>query len=199
MKSVTTALALALAGAISTPALAQTGQQAQQEETQRDVNQQKRIEQGLKSGELTTREAGRLEREQNAVDKMEAHAAANGKVSPAEQRRIDAAQTRVSHDIHAQKHDAQIGNPDSASSRRMQADVQRDVLQEKRIRNGVSSGELTTREAGRLEHQQARADRMQANAAADGHVGAREQRTIRRTQTRDSRRIRRQKHDAQTR
>ncbi len=31
---------------------------------QRDVNQQERIEQGLESGELSTREAGQLEREQ---------------------------------------------------------------------------------------------------------------------------------------
>lgn len=37
---------------------------------QRDVNQQERIEQGLKSGALSTSEAARLEREQSAISRQ---------------------------------------------------------------------------------------------------------------------------------
>jgi len=106
-----TLLAVAIAGVFTAPAFAQTSQEDQAKETQRDVKQQQRIEQGLKSGELNSKEAGRLEREETRVDKMESHAGANGNVSPEEQRRINAAQNKVSHDIAAQKHDAQTGNP----------------------------------------------------------------------------------------
>ena len=50
-------LAAALGLAFSAGAFAQAGT------VQRDVNQQQRIEQGLQSGQLTTREASRLEGE----------------------------------------------------------------------------------------------------------------------------------------
>ncbi len=52
---------------------------------------------------------------------MEAHDLKNGNISPAEQARLNAAQNKVSSDIYKQKHDAQTGNPNSASSKRMQA------------------------------------------------------------------------------
>src|SRR5438046_1707441 len=142
------ALGAAFAGAASA---ADTGAVVQ-----RDVNQQQRIEQGLQSGQLTTREASKLEREQSRVDKMESNALKDGKMTPAEQARINREQNKVSRDIYREKHDAQTGNPNSASSKRMQADVQRNVNQEKRIEQGVQSGQLTNREAGKLEGGQAR-------------------------------------------
>ncbi|UUZ55732.1 hypothetical protein LP419_09440 [Massilia sp. H-1] len=45
----------------------------------------------------------------------------------------------------------QTGNPNSASSQRMQADVQRNVNQQTRIENGIKSGELTNHEVAKLE------------------------------------------------
>ena len=193
MRIVKMTLALSLAGLLSGAALAQT---AAEKDQQRDVNQQERIEQGLKSGELSTKEAGRLEREQQHVDRMEAHDMKDGHISAAEQARLTKAQNAASADIYKQKHDAQTGNPSSASSQRMQADVQRNVNQQQRIQNGMENGSLTNREAARLEAGQARADRKVANAAADGHVGAAEQARIQRTENRDSRQIYRKKHNA---
>jgi hypothetical protein len=163
---------------------------------QRDVNQQERIEQGLKSGELNTKEAGKLENEEKHVDKMEARDLKNGKISPAEQARLNAAQNKVSADIYKQKHDAQLGNPNSASSQRMQTDVQRNVNQESRIEQGVKSGSLTNRETGKLERGQAHVDAKEARAARNGHVGKFEQAGIQRSENRQSRRIFRKKHNA---
>jgi hypothetical protein len=163
---------------------------------QRDVNQQERIEQGLKSGQLSTKEAGSLERQEQHIDKMEARDLKNGSISPAEQARLNAAQNRVSNNIHADKHNGVTGNPNSASSQRMQADVQRNVNQEQRIRNGMDNGSLTNREAGKLERGQAHVAGREANAAADGHVGAREQRGIQRSENRQSGRVYRKKHNA---
>jgi len=162
---------------------------------QRDVNQQTRIEQGLKSGELNTREAAKLEKEEAHVDHMQAKDMKDGSLSPAEKAKLAAAQNKVSKDIYSEKHDAQTGNPNSASSKRMQADVQRNVNQETRIEQGVKSGSLSAGETAKLERGQAHVDRKEARAGADGHVGAHEQASVQRTENRQSRRIFRKKHN----
>jgi len=167
-------------------------------EIQRDVNQQQRIEQGLKSGELNTKEAARLEEGAARIDKMEQKALSDGKLSPGEKARIERAQNAESHAIYNEKHDAQKGNPNSASSQRMQADVQRNINQEKRIGQGVQSGALTNREAAKLEGGQARVHRKEARAGADGHVGAGEQRHIQGAESRQSKRIYNKKHNEKT-
>ena len=186
--------AAAIAAAFATPALAQTTGTV----VQRNVNQQERIEQGLQSGQLTTREAAKLEGEESRVDKMESRALKDGKLSPDERARIDRAQNQVSRDIYREKHDAQVGNPNSPSSQRMQADVQRNINQQQRIEQGVKSGSLTNREVSKLERGQARDNAMQYRAGRDGHVGPNEQRRIQSAENHQSGRIYREKHDAQT-
>src|SRR4051812_2467599 len=169
---------------------------AQAGTVQRDVNQQQRIEQGLQSGQLNTREASRLEREEAKVERDQARALQDGKLSPAEKARLAREQNKVSRDIYREKHDAQTGNPNSPSSKRMQADVQRDVNQQRRIEQGVRSGELNNREVARLERGQAHDSAVQARAGADGHVSPQEQRRIQKSENKQSRRIYREKHDA---
>jgi hypothetical protein len=75
--------------------------------------------------------------------------------------------------------------------------VQRNVNQQKRIENGVQNGSLNSREAARMERAQGHVERKEARAGRNGHVSAAEQHRIQRTENRDSRRIFRQKHDAQ--
>ena len=191
MKFTVTTIAAALGLAVCGGAFAQAGT------LQRDANQQQRIEQGLQSGQLNTREAARLEREEARVERDQSRAMQDGKLTPAEKARLAREQNKVSRDIYREKHDAQTGNPNSASSQRMQADVQRNVNQQNRIEQGVQSGSLTTREAAKLERGQARDSRLEARAGADGHVGAREQRRVQANENRQSGRIHREKHDAQ--
>jgi hypothetical protein len=81
----------------------------------------------------------------------------------------------------------------------MQADVQRNVNQQQRIANGINNGSVTNREAGSLERGQAHVDRKEANAAANGHVGAGEQRNIQRSENHQSNRIYNKKHNARVR
>ena len=166
---------------------------------QRDVNQQQRIENGLKDGSLTTKEAGKLEREEANVDRMQSKDLKNGTLSPQEKARLEKAQNQASRDIARAEHNGAKGNPNSASSQRMQADVQRNINQEKRIEGGVQSGSLTNREVGKLEHGQAKVDRTEANAARNGHVGAGEQRRIQHAENAQSKRIHHEKNDAQQR
>jgi hypothetical protein len=164
---------------------------------QRDVNQQTRIENGLKDGSLNTKEAGRLEKEQSNIDRLQAKDLKDGKLSPKERAQLRRDQDRASRDIKAAESNSAKGNPNSASSQRMQADVQRNVNQEKRIEQGVQSGTLTNRETGQLERGQSKIDRKEARAAKDGHVGQREQRNIQRKENTQSEEIFDKKHNAQ--
>ncbi len=72
--------------------------------------------------------------------------------------------------------------------------------QQQRIRDGIRSGELTRREARRLEIEQARIRRDEARARhSGGQFTARERLRIQRELNHSSRDIRRQKHDRQDR
>ena len=99
----TSILAAAIGLAFSSGAFAQAGAGT----IQRDVNQQQRIEQGVQSGSLTTREAGRLERGEAQVSRQEARAGVDGNVSAKEQQRVQSAENRQSKRIYRQKHDGQ--------------------------------------------------------------------------------------------
>jgi len=74
---------------------------------QRQANQEKRIDQGIASGQLNQREANRLERDQNRINRMEDRAKSDGVVTKKERARIGAAQNRTSRHIAREKHDAQ--------------------------------------------------------------------------------------------
>jgi uncharacterized membrane protein YebE (DUF533 family) len=76
---------------------------------------------------------------------------------------------------------------------------QRQANQEQRIDQGIASGELTKREAHRMNHQQAVVNRAEDRAKADGTVTAQERKRLTKVQNKTSRHIYRQKHDAQDR
>ena len=168
-------------------------------EVQRDINQENRIEQGLKSGQLSTGEAARLERGEARIDKMESRALKDGNLSPEEATRIQRAQNQESNAINKLKNNDVTGNPTSASSQRMQADVQRNINQQNRIEQGVQSGQLTNKEASQLERGQSRVDRAEARAGADGHVSAREQARIQHRENVQSKQIFKDKHNRRQR
>lgn len=73
--------------------------------------------------------------------------------------------------------------------------------QQSRIANGVHSGELTHREAGRLEHQEHAINREERNMRAvnGGRLTRGDRAMINHQQNVESRRIYNQKHDAQVR
>ena len=168
-------------------------------EQQRDTDQQQRIDQGLKSGQLSTGEAAHLEQGEAHVDHMESNADKNGNLSPAEKTRIQNAQNRESGAIAADKTNGVKGNPASASSQRLQADVGRNVKQDQRTENGIKSGQVTNREAGQIDRGQQHLDHSEAAAGANGHVSARELARSQRIANRQSNRIYSKKHNARTR
>jgi hypothetical protein len=185
------ALVWFLTAALSPAAFAQTVGT----EVQRDINQESRIEQGLKSGQLSTGEAAKLEHGESRIDRMEKNAMKDGNLSPQEADRIQRTQNAESNRINQLEHNDVTGNPNSVSSQRMQTDVQRNINQQSRIEQGVQNGSLTNKEVGNLERGQARIDRAEARAGANGHVSAGEQTRIQNKENKQSQKIFREKHN----
>ena len=71
----------------------------------RQARQDYRIHQGVRSGEITRREAYRLEREQAHIRNLERNAKADGYVSHYERDRIRAAQNAANRHIYQESHD----------------------------------------------------------------------------------------------
>lgn len=76
-------------------------------EARREVRQQARIRQGVKSGELTQHEARKLNRGQARVDRAQSAAKVDGVVTDAEAAKINKLQSHQSKEIYQQKHDNQ--------------------------------------------------------------------------------------------
>ena len=74
---------------------------------QRQANQEQRIDQGIASGQLTQREAGRLEQQQQHINTIEDKSKSDGVVTKKERARLHAAQDKASKKIYRQKHDRQ--------------------------------------------------------------------------------------------
>ena len=103
--AISTTLAVASIGAFAQAASAPSTPRVDK----REANQEKRIDQGVASGQLNAKETRRLDKEQAAITKAETNAKADGKVTKHERRKLNKMQNAASKDIHAQKHDAQTG------------------------------------------------------------------------------------------
>ena len=112
-------LALLPLAAASLGAMAQTPAPAAAASTpridQRQANQERHIDQGVASGQLTRRETRRLEHQQNAVNRAENRARADGTVTAQERARLTHMQNRASANIARQRHDGQQ-RPGAASA-----------------------------------------------------------------------------------
>lgn len=76
--------------------------------TKRQVHQQERIGQGVKSGELTPRETARLEGREQKIQHDKKAAKADGTVTHSERAKLNREENRTSRAIYRQKHDGQI-------------------------------------------------------------------------------------------
>jgi len=163
---------------------------------QRKENQQDRIAQGVKSGQLTAGETANLETKEAAINgETKADRAANGgKLTAAEKKQINKQQNQMSKQIYADKHNANTahyGNNKVGQRRENQQD---------RIAQGIKSGQLTAGETAKLENQQkginqqVKADR----AANGGKLTTGEKQQINKEQNAASKNIYNKKHNAKT-
>ncbi len=163
---------------------------------ERKENQQDRIANGVKSGQLTAGETAHLESKEAAIngETRADRAAHGGKLTAAEKQQINKQQNQLSKQIYDDKHNANTahyGNNKVGQRRENQQD---------RIAQGIKSGQLTAGETAKLEkqqkgiNQQVKADRT----ANGGKLTAGEKKQINREQNAASENIYNQKHNGNT-
>ena len=163
---------------------------------QRKENQQDRIAQGVKSGQLTAGETANLETKEAAINgETKADRAANGgKLTAAEKKQINGQQNQLSKQIYKDKHNANTahyGNNKVGQRRENQQD---------RIAQGIKSGQLTAGETAKLENQQKGINQQVAadRKANGGTLTASEKKQVNKEQNAASKNISRKKHNAKT-
>src|ERR1700687_2871047 len=163
---------------------------------QRKENQQDRIAQGVKSGQLTAGETANLETKEAAINgETKADRAANGgKLTAAEKKQINGQQNQVSKQIYKDKHNANTahyGNNKVGQRRESQQD---------RIAQGIKSGQLTAGETAKLENQQKGINQQVAadRKANGGTLTATEKKQVNNEQSAASKNIYHKKHNAKT-
>lgn len=107
IQTLVAALALTLGASAFAQAPAKPDPLATPKIDQRQASQEKRIDQGIASGALTTREAARLDKREAKIASDKAAAKLDGKVTRAERRKLTREQNSASRAIRHQKHDAQ--------------------------------------------------------------------------------------------
>jgi len=161
---------------------------------QRKENQQDRIAQGVKSGQLTAGETANLETKEAAINgETKADRAANGgKLTAAEKKQINGQQNQLSKQIYKDKHNANTahyGNNKVGQRRENQQD---------RIAQGIKSGQLTAGETAKLENQQKGINKQVAadRKANGGTLTASEKKQVNHEQNAASKNIYHKKHNA---
>jgi len=163
---------------------------------QRKENQQERIAQGVKSGQLTAGETANLETKEAAINgETKADRAANGgKLTAAEKKQVNGQQNQVSKQIYKDKHNANTAHYGDNKV------GQRRENQQDRIAQGIKSGQLTAGETAKLENQQKGINKQVAadRKANGGTLTASEKKQVNHEQNAASKNIYHQKHNAKT-
>ena len=183
-KATLSAAALVLAGA----AFGQTS-----EHKQRSDNQQDRVAQGVKSGQLTPRETANLEKKEAGINKevRTDKAADGGHLTVQQKAAVNRQQSRESKQIYADKHNTsteKYGNNSVGARRENQQD---------RIASGIASGKMNAGEAAGVERQQTNTNQqIRADRTKNGGVlTPAEKAPVNRAQNRDSKQIYADKHN----
>ena len=194
------AVALALAGLLgaSLAAHADGARTHSPRVNARQHNQHDRITQGVRSGELTRRETGRLAAEQRDIRQLERGYRSDGTLTSVERRDLHQEQNQASRHIYAQKHDAQ-DRPAVPVATRDPGVNERQANQTARIAQGVKTGELTHDEAQDLRTERRDIRELEQGYKSDGALTREERTDLHQQLGQQSEQIYEEKHDEERR
>ena len=165
----------------------------------RQHNQQQRVRQGVRSGELTRRETRNLAEGQRDIRQLERAYKSDGQLTRAERVDLHHEQNQASRDIYKQKHDARDRPVATPVATRDPGVNQRQVNQTGRIVNGVKTGELTHDEAQELRDGRREIRQTEQQYKADGALTRDERIDLHQDLNQQSRDIHEAKHNEETR
>jgi hypothetical protein len=160
----------------------------------REANQDQRIANGLRSGQMTSGEAAGAERTQSRIDQQvhNDRAANGGTLTNQEKQHINNEQNAASRQIYNDNHNANKVAPNAVDDR--------EANQQQRTAQGLRSGQMTSGEAARTNRNQAGVAQQVHNdrAANGGALNKQEKQQVNREQNKNSRQIYNEKHNDKT-
>jgi hypothetical protein len=160
----------------------------------REANQDQRIANGLRSGQMTSGEAARAERTQSKIDQQvhNDRAANGGKLTGQERQQINGEQNAASRQIYNEKHNGNTVTPNAVDNRA--------ANQQQRTANGLRSGQMTSGEAARTNRNQAKVAQQVHNdrTANGGALNAQQKKQVNAEQNKNSGQIYKEKHNNTT-
>ena len=161
---------------------------------QREANQDQRIANGLRTGEMTSGEAAKAERTQSKIDQQvhNDRAANGGKLTGQERQQINQEQNAASRQIYNEKHNGNTVTPNAVDNR--------EANQQQRTANGLRTGEMTSGEAAKTNANQAKVAQQVHNdrTANGGALNTQQKQQINKEQNKNSKQIYKEKHNNKT-
>jgi hypothetical protein len=159
--------------------------------------QRERIQQGVRSGELTRRETAKARDDQRDIRQLERAYKSDGELTRGERRDLSHEQNQAGRQLYRDKHDAQDRAP--AAAVRSPVIDQRQTNQAGRVAQGVKSGELTRPEAQELRGERRDIRDLERTYESDGTLTKGERSDIKQQLDQNSREIYEEKHDDERR
>src|SRR5580692_359554 len=160
----------------------------------REANQDQRIANGLRSGQMTSGEAARAERTQANIDQQvhNDREANGGKLTGQERQQINGEQNAASRQIYNDNHNGNTVKPNAVDNR--------EANQQQRTANGLRSGQETSGEAAKTNANQAKTAQQVHNdrTANGGALNAEQKKQINKEQNKNSKQIHNEKHNDKT-
>jgi hypothetical protein len=160
----------------------------------RMANQDQRIANGERSGQMTSGEAAKATAQQSRIDSQvhNDRAANGGKLTGQEQQQVNREQNNASKNVYNDKHNGNTIAPNAADNR--------EANQQDRTAQGLRSGQETAGEAGKTNGHQAGVDQEVHNdrTANGGAMNNQQKQQVNRQQNQNSRQINNQKHNNNT-
>jgi hypothetical protein len=201
MRVLITMAMLAVTATALAPAVASADTQRSVRDPRINARQQvqrERIQQGVRSGELTRREAAKSRENQRDIRQLERAYKSDGELTRGERRDLTHEQNQASRQIYRDKHDAQERGVAPPAVRDPVIN-QRQANQAGRVAQGVKSGELTRGEAQELRGERRDIRDLERDYKSDGVLSKAERRDLNQQLNQNSQEIREEKTDEERR
>jgi hypothetical protein len=160
----------------------------------REANQDQRIANGLRSGQMTSGEAARADRTQSHIDQQvhNDRVANGGHLTGQERQQINGEQNAASRQIYNEKHNGNTIKPSAVDNR--------EANQQQRTAQGLRSGQMTSGEAARTNRNQASVAQQVHNdrVANGGALNQQQKHQVNKEQNKNSNQIYNEKHNDNT-
>ncbi len=160
----------------------------------REANQDQRIANGLRSGQMTSGEAAKAERTQSSIDQQvhNDRVANGGTLTNQERQQINGEQNAASRQIYDEKHNGSTVAPNEVDNR--------EANQQQRTAHGLRSGQMTSGEAANTNRNQAAVAQQVHNerTANGGALTQQQKRQANKEENKNSRQIYNEKHNNKT-